>query len=39
MGRKPTTWGGPVDRDYENLRIGMQTLFLHVGIATPPATA
>jgi hypothetical protein len=38
IGRKPTTWT-PVDRDYENLRIGMQTLFLHVGIATRPAAA
>jgi hypothetical protein len=26
-----------VDRDYETLRIGMQTLFQHVGIETQPA--
>jgi hypothetical protein len=32
MGRKPKTWTA-IDRDYENLRIGMQTLFRHVGIA------
>src|SRR5216683_2690739 len=33
MGRKPSIWT-TVDRDYENLRIGMQTLFQHVGIDT-----
>jgi hypothetical protein len=38
MGRKPTTWTA-IDRDYENLRIGMQTLFQHVGIETQPAAA
>ena len=38
MGRKPTIWTA-VDRDYENLRIGMQTLFRHVGIQTQPAAA
>ena len=38
MGRKPKTWT-PVDRDYENLRIGMQTLFRHVGIDTLTAAA
>jgi hypothetical protein len=38
MGRKPKTWTA-VDRDYEALRIGMQTLFLHVGIATLPTAA
>jgi hypothetical protein len=38
MGRKPKTWT-PVDRDYENLRIGMQALFQHVGIETLPAAA
>lgn len=38
MGRKPKTWTA-VDRDYENLRIGMQTLFQHVGIGTLPAAA
>jgi hypothetical protein len=38
MGRKPKTWT-PVDRHYETLRIGMQTLFRHVGIATRPAAA
>jgi hypothetical protein len=38
MGRKPTIWTA-VDRDYENLRIGMLTLFRHVGIDTLPAAA
>jgi hypothetical protein len=27
------------DRGYENLGIGVQTLFLHVGIAPRPASA
>ena len=38
MGRKPKIWT-VVDRDYETLRIGMQTLFRHVGIETRPAVA
>ena len=38
MGRKPKTWT-PIDRDYENLRIGMQVLFRNVGIETQPAAA
>jgi hypothetical protein len=38
MGRKPKNWTA-VDRDYENLRIGMQTLFRHVGIDTLTAAA
>jgi hypothetical protein len=38
MGRKPTIWTA-ADRDYETLRIGMQTLFQHIGIETPPAAA
>ena len=38
MGRKPKTWTA-VDRDYEALRIDMQTLFTHVGIAALPAAA
>jgi hypothetical protein len=38
MGRRPKIWTA-VDRDYETLRIGMQTLFRHVGIATRPAAA
>jgi hypothetical protein len=38
MGRKPKIWT-PVDRDYETLRIAMQTLFRHVGIETRPAAA
>jgi len=37
MGRKPAHWTR-IDRDYENLRIGMQTLFHHLGI-TPAAAA
>jgi hypothetical protein len=36
MGRKPKIWTA-VDRDSESLRIGMQTLFQHVGIETLPA--
>jgi hypothetical protein len=36
-GRKPTIWTR-IDRDYEALRIGMQTLFHDLGI-TPAATA
>ena len=38
MGRKPITWT-PVDRDYETLRIDMQTLFDDLGITpvTPAA--
>ena len=38
MGRKPAHWTR-VDRDYENLRIGMQTLFTHVGIDAPTSAA
>jgi hypothetical protein len=38
MGRKPKIWTA-VDRDYEALRIGMHTLFQHVGIETLPAAA
>ena len=38
MGRKPAIWTA-ADRDYENLRIGMQVLFRHVGIETQPAAA
>ena len=38
MGRKPKIWTA-VDRDYETLRVGMQTLFRHVGIETRPAAA
>ncbi|MFZ0160945.1 MAG: hypothetical protein WAL50_18085 [Kineosporiaceae bacterium] len=32
LGRKPSTWT-PVDRDYEILRIDMQTLFDYLGIS------
>ena len=28
-----------VDRDYETLRVGMQTLFYNLGITTQPAAA
>jgi hypothetical protein len=38
MGRKPAIWTR-VDRDYENLRINMQTLFHDLGITTPGAAA
>ena len=31
MGRKPITWTS-VDRDYEKIRIDMQTLFRDLGI-------
>ena len=37
QGHNPASWT-PVDRDYENLRIGMKALFQHLGIhATLPA--
>jgi hypothetical protein len=35
-GRKPAHWT-TIDRDYETLRTGMQTLFNHLGIDTPAA--
>ena len=36
---KPVTWT-PVDRDYETLRVDLQTLFTHLGITTTqPAAA
>jgi hypothetical protein len=38
LGRKPAHWTA-IDRDYETLRIGMQTLFLHLGITTSSAAA
>jgi hypothetical protein len=38
MGRKPAHWS-IVDRDYEQLRIGMHTLFNHLGISTQAAAA
>jgi hypothetical protein len=38
MGREPNVWTA-VDRDYENLRLGMQTLFDDLGITTAAATA
>ena len=38
MGRKPKIWTA-ADRDYENLRIGMQALFRHLGIETQAAAA
>jgi hypothetical protein len=37
MDRKPSIWTA-VDRDYENLRVSMQTRFRHVGIDTITAT-
>src|SRR5262245_9071370 len=37
-GRKPAHWT-TIDRDYETLRTGMQTLFNHLGIDTLPAAA
>jgi hypothetical protein len=38
LGRKPTTWTA-VDRDYDNIRIDMQTLFGHLGLTTAGTTA
>lgn len=38
LGRKPACWTA-VDRDYELLRIGMQSLFRHIGIEATPAAA
>jgi hypothetical protein len=35
-GRKPAHWT-TIDRDYQTLRTGMQTLFNHLGIDTPAA--
>lgn len=34
MGRKPKTWTA-IDRDYEQIRIDMHTLFDHLGLTTP----
>jgi hypothetical protein len=36
LGRKPTHWTA-IDRDYETLRIGMQTLFADLGITSSAA--
>jgi hypothetical protein len=33
QGRKPSTWTS-IDRDYESLRVDMQTLFDHLGVIT-----
>ena len=38
LGRKPTHWTA-IDRDYETLRINMQTLFHHFGIIITTGTA
>ncbi len=38
MGRKPTHWTR-IDRDYETLRINMQTLFHDLGITTTQLAA
>ena len=38
QGRKPATWTR-IDRDYETLRIGMQTLFHDLGITPSSAAA
>jgi hypothetical protein len=37
-GRKPATWTA-VDRDYENLRIGMQSLLRDLAVEASPAAA
>jgi len=38
MGRKPSIWTAAA-RDYENLRVGVQALFEHIGISAIPAVA
>ena len=38
LGRKPAHWTA-IDRDYETLRIGMQTLFADLGVTTSSAAA
>ncbi|MGH3777297.1 MAG: hypothetical protein ACRDRR_16475, partial [Pseudonocardiaceae bacterium] len=38
LGRKPATWTA-IDRDYERLRINMQTLFHDLGITTTTGAA
>ena len=38
MGRKPAHWTA-IDRDYETLRIDMQTLFTDLGIEMHPSAA
>jgi len=38
MGRKPTTWT-TIDRNYEQIRINMQTLFTNLGITTATTAA
>lgn len=35
LGRKPTTWT-LIDRDYETLRVHMQTLLEHLGVSSQP---
>src|SRR6266704_1637854 len=37
MGRKPAHWN-QIDRHYETLRVGMHTLFDHLGITTAAST-
>ncbi|MGH3499610.1 MAG: hypothetical protein ACRDQA_01715 [Nocardioidaceae bacterium] len=36
---RPQTHLITIDRDYENLRVGMHTLFTHLGITTEPTAA
>jgi hypothetical protein len=38
MGRKPSIWTA-VDRDYEQIRTGMQTLFSDLGLSTAATAA
>ena len=38
MGRKPKIWTA-IDRDYEQIRIDMQTLLGHLGLTTPATAA
>jgi hypothetical protein len=38
MGRKPKAWTS-IDRDYEQIRVNMQTLFDDLALTTPPSLA
>jgi hypothetical protein len=38
MGRKPKIWT-TIDRDYEQIRIKMQTVLDHLGLTTPALAA
>ena len=38
MGRKPKAWNS-IDRDYEQIRVNMQTLFHDLALTTPAPLA